>query len=155
VPMVPEVADALARLKGREHFTGDADLVFCSEVGGFMDSWAMRRRFYVALKRAGLPRVRFHDLRHCFGTVGIRAWDPNTLQGYMGHQHYSTTARYLHHRPAAGDAAKLAAAFSGHAGDKVAPAPQSAPDKNLSGAGKTEEAPTGIEPVYAALQAAA
>jgi integrase len=126
VPMVPEVADALARLKEREHFTDDDDLVFCSEVGEFMDSWAMRRRFYKALEHAGLPRVVFHSLRHCFGTHGIRAWDPNTLQGYMGHQHYSTTARYLHHRPAAGDAAKLAAAFSGQTGDKMPVAPVAA-----------------------------
>jgi hypothetical protein len=29
----------------------------------------------------------------------------------MGHQHYSTTQRYLHHRPRRDDAAKLAEAF--------------------------------------------
>src|SRR4051794_39036580 len=117
VPMVPEVADRLAKLKSREHFTSDENLVFCSEVGAHLCSWKLRRRFYRALEEAGLPRIVFHSLRHCFGPHGIRAWDPNTLQGYMGHQHYSTTARYLHHRPAAADAAKLAAAFSGHAGD--------------------------------------
>ena len=34
----------------------------------------------------------------------------------MGHQHYSTTQRYLHHKPRREDAAKLAEAFepSGH-----------------------------------------
>jgi hypothetical protein len=31
--MMPDVIDALARLKEREHFTGDGDLVFCSTVG--------------------------------------------------------------------------------------------------------------------------
>ena len=29
----------------------------------------------------------------------------------MGHQHYSTTQRYLHHQPRREDAAKLAEAF--------------------------------------------
>ena len=29
----------------------------------------------------------------------------------MGHQHYSTTQRYLHHQPRGEDAAKLAEAF--------------------------------------------
>ena len=29
----------------------------------------------------------------------------------MGHQHYSTTQRYLHHKPRRDDAAKLAEAF--------------------------------------------
>jgi integrase len=33
VPMVPDVADALAGLKEREHFTSDHDLVFVSTVG--------------------------------------------------------------------------------------------------------------------------
>ena len=32
----------------------------------------MRRRFYAALKRAGLPHIRFHDLRHTFGTFAVR-----------------------------------------------------------------------------------
>jgi len=33
VPMVPEVADCLARLKDREHFTDDDDLVFPKRPG--------------------------------------------------------------------------------------------------------------------------
>ena len=155
VPMVPELADRLAKLKSRTHFTHDDDLVFCNEVGAHLCAWKLRRRFYRALERAGLPRIVFHSLRHCFGTHGIRAWDPNTLQGYMGHQHYSTTARYLHHRPAASDAAKLAAAFSGHAGDTIADR-RTAQDAEKRGlAGDSPEATTGIEPVYTALQAAA
>ena len=31
----------------------------------------------------------------------------------LGHAHVSTTMRYVHHRPGADDAAKLAAAFGG------------------------------------------
>jgi integrase len=153
--LVPEVADRLATLKSRAHLTDDADLVFCNDVGGHLCSWRLRRRFYRALEKAGQPRIVFHSLRHCFGTHGIRAWDPNTLQGYMGHQHYSTTARYLHHRPAAADAAKLAAAFSGHAGDTFESRRTAREAKNLGFAGDSGEAPTGIEPVYTALQAAA
>ena len=149
------VADRLAKLKSREHFTNDHDLVFCSEVGAHLCSWRLRRRFYRALEEAGLPRIVVHSLRRCFGTHGIRAWDPNTLQGYMGHQHYSTTARYLHHRPAAADAAKLAAAFSGHAGDTFENRRTAREAERRGFAGDSEEAPTGIEPVYTALQAAA
>ena len=36
---------------------------------------------------------------------------PRDVQSYMGHQHYSTTQRYLHHQPRREDAAKLAEAF--------------------------------------------
>lgn len=111
VPMMPAVIDTLARLKEREHFTGADDLVFCSEVGGHMDHFELRKDYYVALDRAGLRRIRFHDLRHAFGTAAIKTLDPYAVQSYMGHQHYSTTQRYLHHRPRREDAAALAEAF--------------------------------------------
>ncbi len=64
-----------------------------------LEHWALRRRFYAALKRAGLRRIRFHDLRHHFGSLAITVLDPYAVQSYMGHQHYSTTQRYLHHKP--------------------------------------------------------
>lgn len=111
VPMMPEVMDTLATLKEREHFTSDGDLVFCSEVGEYLDHFGLRKRYYAALELAGLRRVRFHDLRHCFGTAAITKLDPYAVQSYMGHQHYSTTQRYLHHKPRREDAAALHEAF--------------------------------------------
>ncbi len=89
----------------------DDDLVFCNTAGGHLDNHAMRRRYYRAIKAAGLRRVRFHDLRHHFATVSARVLSPSELQYYMGHAHYSTTQRYLHHQPRPEDAAKLAEAF--------------------------------------------
>jgi integrase len=114
VPMMADVVTVLATLKEREHFTGDDDLVFCSEVGDFLSHFELRRRFYKALEAAGLRRIHFHDLRHAFGTAAISKLDAFAVQGYMGHQHYSTTQRYLHHKPRQGDAAKLAEAFGGN-----------------------------------------
>lgn len=113
VPMVPEVIDVLGRLKERQHFTGDGDLVFCNEAGQWVDSWALRDRFYRALKSAGLRRIRFHDLRHHFGSLAITVLDAYAVQSYMGHAHYSTTQRYLHHQPRPADAQKLQEAFGG------------------------------------------
>jgi integrase len=113
VPMTPDVLDALARLKGREHFTGDDELVFCTPLGGYLDPWALRRRFYRALKCAGLRRIRFHDLRHHFGSAAITKLDGYAVQSYMGHAHYSTTQRYLHHKPRREDARLLHEAFGG------------------------------------------
>lgn len=111
VPMMPDVIDTLAGLKDREHFTGDDDLVFASEVGDYLDHYTLRKRYYAALDRAELRRIRFHDLRHCFGSAAITKLDPYSVQSYMGHQHYSTTARYLHFKPRREDAAALAEAF--------------------------------------------
>lgn len=111
VPMVPDVVDALATLKNRGYLAEDDDLVFCNSAGNHLDSWALRRRFYRAVDAAGLRKIRFHDLRHTFGTTGARVLSLSDLQHYMGHAHVVTTQRYIHHQPRPEDAAKLADAF--------------------------------------------
>lgn len=113
VPMVPAVASALAKLGQREHFVDDDDLVFGNVVGEVENDGLLRRRYAAALKAAGLPAVRFHDLRHLFGTTAVRAFALSDVQAMLGHAHVTTTMRYVHHRPGADDAARLAAAFSG------------------------------------------
>jgi integrase len=112
-PMVDEVMVVLDALSRREHFTKRDDLVFCSATSDHLDSFAMRRRFYAALQRAGLRRIVFHDLRHCFASLAVRKLPLSTVQGYLGHAHISTTMRYVHHAPAAEDVALLSAALSG------------------------------------------
>ena len=38
------------------------------------------------LKRAGLPRIRFHDFRHTFATLSLKSGvDVKTLSGALGH----------------------------------------------------------------------
>jgi integrase len=118
VPLVAELVAPLDRLSQREHFTGEDDLVFCSAVGDHLDGWVVRRRFEAALKRAGLRRVRFHDLRHVFGSTAVRKFALSDVQAMMGHAHITTTMRYVHHRPGADDAARLSSAF---AGESVSP----------------------------------
>ena len=113
VPLVAELIGPLDRLSRREHFTADDDLVFVSEAGEHLAGWTLRRRYADALERAGLRRVRFHDLRHCFGSVAVRAFPLSDVQAMLGHAHVTTTMRYVHHRPGADDAAKLSAAFAG------------------------------------------
>jgi integrase len=112
VPMVPEVAQHLARLGQRERFTGDDDPVFYNEVGCHIDASALRRRYQAAAKRAGLRPLPFHSLRHHFGSVAVNRASLVQVQAWMGHSHIQTTARYLHHRSQASDAALLAEAFA-------------------------------------------
>jgi integrase len=112
-PMSDDVMTALDKLSRREDWTGPDDLVFPAADGDHLDDMAVRRAFYKALEAAGLHRVRFHDLRHTFGTVAAQKLPPVTLQAYMGHASYQTTERYLHHSPAVEDAAKLTEAFGG------------------------------------------
>jgi integrase len=87
VPMADEVGNALADLRVHSLFTEDDDLVFGHPVTGeALDRSHVRKRFQRACRRAGVRVVRFHDLRHTFGTriaacgeVSLR-----TLQEWMG-----------------------------------------------------------------------
>jgi integrase len=65
------------------------------------------RRFISACKRAGLPRISFHDLRHTFGTRAIRIFKIHELQRMLGHRHVTTTEIYLHYAPDSEASAKL------------------------------------------------
>ncbi len=111
VPMAPDVAEALAKLGRREDFTSDDDLVFVSPSGSYVDARALTRRYDSALKRAGLRKLRFHDLRHTFGTRMIGKADIRRVQEWMGHADIQTTMKYLHYAPRAEDARLVAEAF--------------------------------------------
>ena len=64
------------------------------------------RAFHAALARAGLPRQRFHDLRHCCATIGLSAGEELVVVSRsLGHATLSTTAEiYGHMTPARGRA---------------------------------------------------
>ena len=111
VPMAPDVVAARARLGQRSRSSGDDDVVFVGELGTFLDGSALRRRYVTAVDRAGLRRLRFHDLRHTFGTRMIAKADIRRVQEWMGHADIQTTIKYLHYVPRAEDARLVAEAF--------------------------------------------
>jgi integrase len=113
VPMAPDVASTLARLGDRPRFTGDDDFVFAGEAGPPLDGDALSSRYRHALERAGLRPLRFHDLRHTFGTRMIAKADIRRVQEWMGHADIQTTMKYLHYAPREEDAELVAQAFSG------------------------------------------
>jgi integrase len=113
VPLAPDVAEALAKLADRRWFTSVDHLVFVGETGSHLDGSALRRRYIDALRRAGLRPLRFHDLRHTFGTRMIAKADIRRVQEWMGHADVQTTMRYLHYAPRDEDARLVAEAFRG------------------------------------------
>ena len=112
VPMAPDVATTLARLARRDAWTGDDDLVFIDRLGGYLDGRSLRKRYIAAVRRAELRPLRFHDLRHTFGTRMIGKADIRRVQEWMGHADVQTTMKYLHYVPRQEDAALVAEAFS-------------------------------------------
>jgi integrase len=111
VPLAPDVTTALAQIGRREHLVSDDDLVFVGEAGSYVDGSALRRRYKEALKLAALRPLRFHDLRHTFGTRMIAKADIRRVQEWMGHADIQTTMRYLHYAPRSEDAELVAQAF--------------------------------------------
>jgi integrase len=112
VPLAPAVAASLAPLSQRADWAGDDDLVFVGVAGGYLDGSALRRRYKAALATAGLRSLRFHDLRHTFGTRMIAKADIRRVQEWMGHADIQTTMRYLHYAPHADDARLVAEALA-------------------------------------------
>jgi len=101
VPMPERVAAVLEEHLKRSEYTGADDLVFCHpETGGPFDASKMRKRFKDAIKAAGVRSIRFHDLRHTFGTRMAAAGAPlRTIQEWMGHRDYKTTEIYADYAP--------------------------------------------------------
>ena len=97
--MIDQVAKVLDQLSRREWFMGENHLVFCNDVGDHFDDPALRRRFYTARAAAGLKRIRFHDLRHTFGTLAVQVFPLSDVKAFMGHADIATTMIYVHHVP--------------------------------------------------------
>jgi integrase len=76
VPLGEQALAALDHLSRPANFTGDADYVFVGVAGDRLDPSGLRRRYLAARDAAGLPRLRFHDLRHTAGTLLTRVLDP-------------------------------------------------------------------------------
>ncbi len=112
VPMAPAVAQSLARLAAEAQHAGDDALVFPGIDGVYLDASALLKRYKRALTRAGLRPLRFHDLRHTFGTRMITKADIVRVQEWMGHADIDTTRKYLHFAPRPDDAALVAEAFA-------------------------------------------
>jgi integrase len=112
VPMASEVEKALARLLLERGDPGRDELVFPGLNGGYLDASALRRRYAKAQKVAGLRPLRFHDLRHTFGSLAINRASLVQVQHWMGHADVKTTMRYLHHKSHAAEAELLDGVFA-------------------------------------------
>ena len=74
-------------------------LVFPSSRGTPQNRHNLYRRFAQDLKRAGLPDISFHDLRHTFATIMLFEWgvDAKTVQEMMGHASIKMTMDLYSH----------------------------------------------------------
>ena len=81
----------------------DHDLVFPTRVGGPRRGDKASQALHAALTRAGLPQIRFHDLRHTAATLllGRRDVNPKVVSDMLGHADVGITLNlYSHSSPA-------------------------------------------------------
>jgi integrase len=84
---------------------GDSGLVFATGKGTPIDAQNIINRFFKPLlKRAELPDIRWHDLRHTYATLLLaRGTHPTYVQKSLGHASVQLTLdRYSHWMPSMG-----------------------------------------------------
>ena len=83
---LPLAADTIDVLEAQRKKAGDSPWVFPGPTGGPISPDSVLHMLHRVLKRAGLPRVRFHDLRHTFATLALQnGVDVKTVSGMLGH----------------------------------------------------------------------
>lgn len=76
----------------------ERDLVFCTSLGTPLNPNKVVDRFKTLLKRAELPEIRFHDLRHSAATILLSMEvHPKVVQELLGHNQISMTMDIYSH----------------------------------------------------------
>jgi integrase len=113
VPLASRVATELELLFQDSQYRRDDDLVFAHPATGEpIDRSKLLKRFKAALRRADVRAVRFHDLRHTFGTrMAAQGMPMPVLQELMGHRDFKTTLIYADYAPSEREAEWVEQAF--------------------------------------------
>jgi integrase len=90
------------QLEERQKLAGlrqDHGLVFCTSIGTPLNRHNLvARSFKPLLRHAGLPAIRFHDLRHTCATLMLRGGiHPKVVQEMLGHANVAITLDVYSH----------------------------------------------------------
>lgn len=96
---------AAERLRA-ERWSDEWGLVFTTPRGAPLNARVLLTAFQRKLSEAGLPKVRFHDLRHaCSSLLQAGGISPKVVQEQLGHADLSMTLRYTQVLPELAEAA--------------------------------------------------
>lgn len=94
VDLTPELADALKAIRHAGQW------IFCNEDGSQLRPGQFHEVLWAAQRRAGLRKIRWHDLRHSFASILASGGAPlRVVQSLLGHSTLKMTERYSHLAP--------------------------------------------------------
>ena len=108
MPLIPEIKEALLKLKAEQdknkaYFSNYynqeyLDYVWVDEIGMIVNPNTLTNHFQKFLEQHGLPKIRFHELRHsCASLLLACGVNMKEIQEWLGHSAISTTADIYSH----------------------------------------------------------
>ena len=108
MPLIPEIKEALLKLKAEQdknkaYFSNYynkeyQDYVWVDEIGMIVNPNTLTNHFQKFLEQHGLPKIRFHELRHsCASLLLACGINMKEIQEWLGHSAISTTADIYSH----------------------------------------------------------
>lgn len=108
LPLIPQMEDYLNELKekqamnkaimGNSYNTAYEDYICVDAIGNLILPYYVTDKFRREIQKYGLPKIRFHDLRHsCASILLANGVDLKLIQQWLGHSNYATTANIYAH----------------------------------------------------------
>lgn len=116
VDMSQYLAEVLQRLQSqrkaeklRQGWVPVPEWVFCTQTGGLLDQSNLRKRIFVrCLAKAGLRKVRIHDLRHTYASLLIQQEESLVyIKEQLGHHSIQVTVDIYGHLVPGGNKAAV------------------------------------------------
>ncbi|MGM1020811.1 MAG: site-specific integrase [Bacillota bacterium] len=108
LPLVPAFEELLLRIReiqrlnkalcGNSYCTDYGEYIYLDKLGQRIKPGYITQNFTRTLKKHGLRRIRYHDLRHsCASLLLANGINMKEIQEWLGHSNYSTTANTYSH----------------------------------------------------------
>ena len=106
LPLLSDVREVLLKLKDKQsenrrifgNTYKDSDYIFKWQDGKLYRPDYITRSFQRVLKKHGLKKMRFHDLRHSTASILYdMGWDLKAIQNWLGHADIETTGNIYTH----------------------------------------------------------